>query len=553
MNDTDLARANLLLQQGRRHEAVGCFESYLKTHPQSAEAWHNLGVTFSQMRRYNDAVPAFDRALAICPESAQTWSNRGNALVEQRRFDEAVRDFDRALAIDPQIPNVRGYRLLAKLWCCDWDGLEEEKRTIAQGLRAGERVIQPFGNLMISGDPAEQLQCARIWTQGRTPVALWRGERYAHDKIRVAYLSGDFRTHPVAILMAGVLEHHDASLFETVAVSFGPGDRSDLRNRIASSVGRFIDVRGKTDFETAGLLRELEIDIAVDLMGLTGECRSGILAHRAAPVQVNYVGFPGTMAMPEMDYLLADETVIPKDEQRHYTEKIVYLPHSYLPADSKRRVGKSLKRAEAGLPEKGFVFAAFNNSYKIAPAVFGVWMRLLSAIDGSVIWLSQANPAAERNLRQEAAKYGVDPDRLVFAPFLNSIDDHLARVALADLFLDTLPCNAHTTASDALWVGLPVLTARGSTFAGRVAASLLHAVGLDALITPSLADYEALALRLARNPHELASLRARLQDNRESFPLFDTARFARHLEAAYRGMWERCRKGSAPESFAVPA
>ena len=318
------------------------------------------------------------------------------------------------------------------------------------------------------------------------------------------------------------------------------------------SFDRFLDVRGRTDFEVATLLRNAQIDIAVDLMGLTGNSRPGILAVRPAPLQVNYLGFPGTTAAAHMDYIIADKIVLPADEQRHYSEKVVYLPDTYMASDAKRRVSdRRFSRAEEGLPETGIVFACFNNSYKFTPDVFSVWMRLLKAVDGSVLWLSGPNESASRNLRSEAEKRGVSADRLVFAPFLRDIDDHLARLTLADLFLDTMPCNAHTTASDALFMGVPVVTTLGPTFAGRVAASLLSAIGLGELIAPSLSAYEARALELARSPDALRSIKAKLKANRANLSLFDTARFTRHLERVFAAMRERQRRGLPPETFSV--
>jgi predicted O-linked N-acetylglucosamine transferase (SPINDLY family) len=553
MSDALLQSANSLLQLGRKPEALTCYESYLKGNPRSAEAWHNRGITLSQMQRFDEAVASFDKVLALHPDSAQTWSNRAHALFEQKRYEEAVADYEKALALDPEAGSARGYSLLAKLWCCDWRNLDSDIAEVSSRLRAGARVIQPFGNLAISRDPADQLLCARLWTARQAPQSpLWRGERYVHDRIRIAYVSGDFCVHPVSILMAGVFEHHDKSRFETTAISFGPDDGSKLRWRIARSFDRFVDVRGRTDFDIAKLMRELEIDVAVDLMGLTGEARNGILAHRPVPLQVNYLGFPGTMALAHMDYIIVDRIVLPPDESRHYTEKIVHLPDTYMASDAHRRVAdRVFNRTEAGLPETGFVFSCFNNSYKFAPATFEVWMRLLKAVDGSVLWLSEPNPIAKRNLAEEAEMRGVGRNRLVFAPFLDKVEDHLARLKLADLFLDTLPCNAHTTASDALFAGVPVLTAPGTTFAGRVAASLLSAIGLRELIAESLAAYEARALELARNPAALAAIGAKLRANRTSHPLFDTARFTRHLEAAFAHMCERHKRGLAPESFSV--
>jgi predicted O-linked N-acetylglucosamine transferase (SPINDLY family) len=553
MSDSLLQSANSLLQLGRRPEALTCYESYLKTHPQSAEGWHNHGITLSQMQRFDEAIASFDKVLALHPDSAQTWSNRGNALFEQKRYEEAIADYDNALALDPDYGSARGYRLLAKLWCCDWRDLDSDIADVTSRLRAGARVIQPFGNLMISHDPPDQLLCARLWSRGEGAQPLWRGQRYTHEKIRVAYLSGDFCVHPVSILMAGVFEEHDRSRFETTAISFGPDDGSALRTRVMKSFDRFLDVRGRTDVEVASLMHAAQIDIAVDLMGLTGNSRQGILAHRPAPVQVNYLGFPGTMASPHIDYILADKIVIPEAEQHHYSEKVVYLPDTYMPSDAKRRVSdRSFSRAEAGLPEKGIVFCCFNNSYKLRPEMFDVWMRLLKAIDGSVLWLSQPNDTARRNLIGEAGKRSVTADRLVFAPFLANIDDHLARLTLADVFLDTLPCNAHTTASDALFMGVPVVTTPGPTFAGRVAASMLSALWMKALIMPSISSYEALALALAQRPQgALSSVKAKLGATRASGALFDTVRFTRHLEAAFATMRERQRRGLPPQSFSV--
>jgi predicted O-linked N-acetylglucosamine transferase (SPINDLY family) len=311
-----------------------------------------------------------------------------------------------------------------------------------------------------------------------------------------------------------------------------------MRIRLAGAFERFINADGTSDSELARRLREMEVDIAVDLMGFTGECRPNVLALRPAPIQVNYLGFPGTMGAPYMDWLMADRTVIPESDRQHYSEDIVYLPDCYLPTDSKRRIAKAPTRDEAGLPETGFVFASFNNSYKFSPELFDIWMRLLRAVDGSVLWLSSVNAAAARNLKREAQARGVDADRLVFAPFLARSEDHLARLSLADLFLDTLPYNAHATAADALWAGVPLVTAAGRTFAGRVAASLLQAGGLTELIAESLEAYEPLALKLARDPLALAAVKAKLAANRETNALFDTASFTRNLEAAYLTLWE---------------
>jgi protein O-GlcNAc transferase len=369
----------------------------------------------------------------------------------------------------------------------------------------------------------------------------------------VAYLSADFRTHATAMLMAGVFEAHDRTRFETTAISFGADDKSPMRARLEKGFDTFIDVRTVSDADVAQRLRDAETDIVVDLKGYTQEGRPGILAYRPAPIQAQYLGYPGTMAADYVDYAIADKTVIPEDHRRYFTEQIIYLPDTYQCNDSKRAIApRAPSRFEVGLPEKAFVFCCFNNNHKILPAVFDVWMRLLRQIDGSVLWLLQDNAAVVRNLGREAQARGIAPDRLVFAKRCLP-PDHLARQRLADLFLDTLPYNAHTTCSDALWAGLPVLTVLGGSFAGRVAASLLSAIGLPELITQSLGEYEALAVKLARDRGALAAIKEKLARHRQTHPLFDTARFTRNLEAAYVGMWERHQRGARPQSFAVPS
>jgi predicted O-linked N-acetylglucosamine transferase (SPINDLY family) len=384
-----------------------------------------------------------------------------------------------------------------------------------------------------------------------SPASLWNGERYQHDRIRLAYLSADFHEHATAYLMAELFEAHDRARFETTAISFGPDSNDGMRARLSAAFGRFIDVRNRGDREVAALLRKLEIDIAVDLKGFTAGARAGILSHRAAPVQVNYLGYPGTMGADFIDYILADRFVIPEEHYACYTEKVVYLPDTYQVNDSKRVIAeRTPTRAEVELPDTDFVFCCFNNNYKITPEIFDCWMRLLNEVQGSVLWLLADNATASRNLRREAEARGVAPERLVFAPRVK-LEDHLARQRLADLFLDTLPFTAHTTGSDALWAGLPLLTCHGTTFPGRVAASLLNAVGLRELIAYSLEEYEALALKLATSPAMLNDIRARLAQNRHTHSLFNTDRFRRHIEAAYTTMWERYQRGEPPESFAV--
>jgi protein O-GlcNAc transferase len=415
-------------------------------------------------------------------------------------------------------------------------------------------VSAPFALLALPSSAEDQLQCAQRYMKDLPAYPpVWLGETYLHDRIRVAYLSADFRNnHPVAYLTAGLFEHHDHSRFEITGISIGPTDDSLLRRRLEGAFEHFVDAKDKTEVDIANLIKNREIDILVDLMGHTLDSRLGVLARRPAPIQVHYLGYAGTTAANFIDYILADKIVIPEEHRAFFTEEVVWLPGSYLVNDNRRRVAEKMPtRAECGLPENALVYCSFNNAYKIAPSIFDIWLRLLRATTGSVLWLSELNPTAQANLRREADRCGINPQRLIFAPKVTDNADHLARQRLADLFLDTLPYNAHTTASDALWAGLPVLTCLGETFAGRVAASLLRAIGLPELITTSLDEYEALALKLANDPALLAIIKSKLSQNRETYPLFDTARFTRHIEAAYVAIWERCQRGEPPAAFAV--
>jgi predicted O-linked N-acetylglucosamine transferase (SPINDLY family) len=581
-------RANALIRLKRHDQALADCDKALELDPGHASAWHNRGSALSGLKRHRESLASYERALELDATNSATWNNRGNALISLKRYTDSLSDFDAALALDPANVDAFSNRANAhsnlknftdaiaageaalaldpehaptlsvlthcQLHSCDWGGLERYKVKVLTGLRQGRRTIAPFDCKAIATSEQDNLLAARVWVADECPASaqpLWRGERYRHDRIRVAYVSTDLRAHAVGFLIVGALEHHDKARFETIAISLGSDDKSETRSRMQAAFDRFIDAREKSDAAVSSLLREMEIDIAVDLNGFTGEPRTRILAARPAPIQVNYLGYPGTMGADYIDYIIADQSVITPAEEPYYGEKIAYLPDAYQANDSRRPVaGIKPPRSEAGLPEQGFVFASFNNTYKITREMFSMWMRLLSAVEGSVLWLLEDNPAAASNLRREAALRGVNPERLIFAPRTTPAN-HLARQPLADIFLDTLPYNAHTTASDALWVGIPVITCPGTTFPGRVAASLLNAIGLPELVVPTLDDYERLALALARDPSALSALKAKLDSHRSTFPLFDTNRFTRHLEAAFMQMWERYQQGLPPETFRV--
>ena len=521
----------------------------------NADAWEQRANALSELDRRDDALASYDRTLRLKPDAVDALYNRANTLMGLRRREDAARDLTSVLRLAPDYPYARGNLAFCKLLSCDWQNIDEERGIIAGALRAGAPISPPFQALALSAGGAETLAAARLGIARAYPASpepLWRGERYRHDRIRVGYLSANFHDHAVSRLMAGVFEHHDRTRFETYALSFGPGGDGAMRARLMGAFDRFIDVQSQSAEEIAKLLRRMEVDVAVDLMGFTEGSRPGILSHRPAPVQVNYLGYPGTLGADYIDYIVADAIVIPAEQQTQYAEQLVHLPHSYLPGDSKRAIGGCVPaRSEAGLPERGFIFCCFNNPYKFTPAMFDVWMRLLRNVEGSVLWLSQADASAVRNLQREGEARGVAPERLVFASYVQRDEDHLARMKLADLFLDTLPYNAHATASDALWAGVPVITVPGTSFPGRVAASLLKAIGMPETIAPSLEAYESLALELARNPAALAAARSKLARHRGIHPLFDTARFTRDLESAYSTMWDRAERGLPPVGFAV--
>jgi len=543
----------VLIDQGRLEAAAAALARALALDPASREAINLMGRVAFERGAFDEALAYYERELRLTPDSPDALANRGNVLKELKRFSEAAGSFEQALAIEPHHPAAWGGLADCALRTCDWARTGAVARKLAAHITEHGSYIEPFTMLAYSDDPALLLACARNYLRHQFPALpkpLWNGAVRHNGKIRLAYLSAGFHRHPVAHLTTELFELHDRSHFEVIGISCGPDDRSDERARLMRAFDRFHDVRGLTDREAAELIHGLEIDILIDRTGYQKDARLGILARRAAPIQVNYLGFAGTMGADFIDYILADPVVLPLDQQPFTSEKIVHLPDCYQVNDSTRPIARTPARRELGLPEQGFVFCCFNNNYKITAPVFEVWMRLLRAIEGSVLWLLQDNPSAESNLRAAAAARGIDPGRLVFAA-RQPLADHLGRHRAADLFLDTLPFNAHTTASDALWAGLPLLTCMGRSFAGRVGASLLMAVGLPELVTQSLDDYEALARRLASERPLLAGLRERLERNRRSFPLFDTNGYRRHIEAAYATMWELWRRGERPRSFSV--
>jgi len=525
--------------------------------PDDAVSLRNLAAVLKSQRRWDEAIEAQERSLAAAPDDAKGLASLGILLARAGRGPEAIGVLRRAQAKDPGDVGVLGWLIRQQELVCEWSDLETLTQLAREQLHAARRTIHPFVWLSRTGSAQEQRRAADLWAakprgararSGSAPPA-----RQAGDRIRVAYLSADFYDHAMAYLMAGVFERHDRSRFEVTALSLGAGREGEMRSRLMRSFEHFVDLSATSDPDAANRIAGLGIDIAVDLMGYTLNARSAIVARRPAAIQVNYLGYPGTMGGDFIDYIIADPFVIPRSEQAHYSEKIVYLPDCFQANDSTRAIGeRTPERLALGLPADAFVYCCFNSSYKLSPAMFDVWTRLLRRTPGSVLWLLGESDAAIANLRREAQSRGVDPARLVFAG-RTSIQDYLARYRLADLFLDTLPFNGGATASDALWAGLPIVTCAGQAFASRMAGSLLHAVGMPELVTHSLADYEALALRLAADGALLRETKAKLARNRLREPLFDTERFTRNLEAAYTAMWAIRRKGEPPRHIELPA
>jgi predicted O-linked N-acetylglucosamine transferase (SPINDLY family) len=552
--DPYINRGLVLHEMLRFSDAISSFNHAIEIRPDDADAYNNRGLALQQLNRLDEAIDSYKAASIYYPSSPHPYFNLGTLKLSVGKFTEAISYFETAYNLSPDYENLLGMMLHAKMHICDWNGLEKSLTHLKAGILSNKKITPPFPVLALVDDPAMQLRAASIYAHPRIMNNQPSSSNFApqvNGKIRIGYFSADFHRHATTYLAAELFESHNRDKFEIFGFSFGPEKGDEMHQRVSRAFDKFIDVSGYTDREIAYLSRSFEIDIAVDLKGYTKNYRSRLFAEGCAPIQVNYLGYPGTLGTEVIDYIIADKTIIPIDSRIYFKEKIVYLPNCYQVNDSKRKISAyPASRNEVGLPEQSFVFCCFNSSYKIMPEIFSCWMRLLKTVKNSVLWLLADNDYVTSNLFQAASDCGINSNRLIFAKHL-SLDEHLGRHKLADLFLDTLPCNAHTTASDSLWAGLPVLTCAGDSLAGRVAASLLTTLQLPELITYSLQEYETRAIELVSDPERLTNIRLKLKKNNVDCGLFGGQLFAANIENAYTKMYERLISGQNPDHIHI--
>lgn len=548
-------QGNTHAQMGDHQAAIHAYNGAIESGTPSANMYLHRGICLSKLGKISDAANDFVEAVVLNPSSYEANFLLGESLVQLKLHRRAEAAFLRAMQADATRPYIMGQIVSNRHHSCNWKDYEADRQYLTKMILAGESIESPFYFLNLSSSAQEQLICTnqRVASHFNLQISKPEFAPSTRQRIRIGYVSADYYAHATTALCMRLFECHDRNDFEVIGISLITDKNDATTERLKSTFDAYHEVAHLNDDQAADAIRQLDIDILVDLKGHTKDSRPGIFARHPAPVQVNYLGFPGSLGGTLMDYIIADIHVIPEALEAFYTEKVARLPGSYQINNNRRTIASDTSsRADHGLPQHGFVFCCFNNNYKITPNVFDIWMRLLNRVPGSVLWLLADNNEAMENLRLEAAQRGVDPTRLVFAGRVAS-EFHLARHRHADLFLDTLPINAHTTTSDALWAGLPVLTCTGEAFAARVAASLLHAAGVPELVTDNYADYEALALELASDATKLNALKHRLEANRLTCDLFNTEKTTRNLEAAYKAMHARRQAGLPAENITVAA
>lgn len=544
----------LLTTLNSYQEAINHYDKAIHLNPNYAEAWFNKGLTLSKLNRPEEAIIHYDKAIYFKPDYAEAWHAKGTLLVDFKFYEEAIQHYEKALILNPKIAWCYGDLIKAKMSICRWENFDESLEEIHKKIQSNEKAITPFSLLSLVDNPSLHRKSAEIFTNSNFPKVNLLGnisKISKEKKIRLGYFSANYYDHAVGYLIAELFELHDKDQFELIGFSFGQEKNDSMRQRLEKPFNEFININDKSDIEVAQLSRDLKINIAIDLTGYTKDTRMRVFAYRTAPIQVSYLGYPGPLGAEYIDYIIGDNTVINSESQKSFSEKIVYLPNSYQVNDRNRIISqKQFSKKELGLPENQFIFCCFNNNHKILPDIFKSWMRILNEVNDSVLWLLEDNPLAANNLKKTAEEYGIDRNRIIFAQRM-SMSDHLGRQRVADLFLDTYPYNAHTTASDALWAGLPILTLQGSSFASSVAASLLKSAGLSELITRTQQEYENLAIQLALNPKKLSAIKDKLPKDKSVLPLFDTPTFTKHIENAYIQMYEKYHSGLPPEDISV--
>ncbi len=555
----DLTALNILgvcqMRLANAELSLATFDTILEIAPNDANTLNNRGAVLIKLGQIGEALTSLDRAISLDPNYVDALINRAVVWWYRKDFNNELADYERILRVHPTHKNVMSKMLRAKLELCQWNDYDLLAARLVRDVLSGEKLCNPLTMVAVAGSTKTQLKCAQTWIDDKccgTGVREFSIEILGREKIRIAYISPDFGDHPVGHLAVGLFEAHDRSRFEITGVSLTSRHETDIGTRLFNAFDNIVEAEKMSDLEVSNYLRESRIDIAVDLAGHTRGGRTEIFAFHPAPIQVNFLGFPGTMGAEFYEYIVADEHTIPAEFSNNYVENIVYLPASFLPFDDKQKVAAiAPDRADLGLPENGFVFCCLNNAHKITPQVFAIWMRLLGQIEGSVLWLRGGNETTHENLRSEATRAGVQPERLIFSKRIERHEDYIAAYRCADLFLDTFNYNAHTTSCESLWAGTPVLTFSGEAFASRVAGSLLKAVGLPELVTGCPEDYENLAIELATNPAKLSGIKQKLVENRKIHPLFNTDQYTRNIEAAYSMMVDRHDRGLPPKNLVI--
>ena len=547
----------IFFHQLRYDEALSHYDKAIALKPDYAEAFFNKGVIFFHQLRYDEALSHYDKAIALKPDYAEAFFNKAHIFSLSKRFSEAITTYLKAIQIDSNIDFLLGHFIRAKLILFVWDNIENDVNNLIFKVKENKKVVRPLTFLYLNDSQELALKVSKI--SNNSNFLKNTSEPFSFNKLKkkisIGYFSGDFRDHAVYHLVAELFELHDRNSFEIIAFSFNKTRNAFKEtfntDRLKNSFDQFIDVEDLSDEEVVSLSRKIGINIAVDLQGGTLGARPRIFNYRAAPIQVNYLGYPGTTGSYYMDYIIADNIVIPENNKNFFSEKIVYLPNSYQVNDTKKKISeKKFTRSEIGLPQTGFIFCCFNQNVKITPAIFNLWMKILKKVDGSILWLLEEDIVANNNLKKEAINKGVSSDRIIFSKKIDT-KEHLSRISIADLFLDTFPYNAHTTASDSLWAGVPILTYQGQSFQSRVAASLLNAIDAKELIVNSLTEYESLAVELALNPSKLKAIKEKIQKNRLTKTLFNTSLYAGHLEKAYKKMYEIYQKNLLPDHIYI--